>query len=324
MRANAEKEVQGVIVANQKHLAVVKQGAKSWNAWRSADPSVRPDLRGAHLRGEFLRSMNLSDSDLSGSDLRDANLRHADLSHAKLDGAKLYRTYLSDARLDGTSFKGTILYETVFANVVLSGAEHLATCIHKGPSVIDHRTIGRSENIPLEFLRGCGLPDSVIAQAREPRQNHPPYRSCFISYSSKNQDFADRLYDDLQANDVRCWFAPKDIPIGAKIRDAIDEGIREREKVLLILSEHSVSSSWVEKEVEAAFEEERLRKNLVLFPIRLDSAVMSASESWAADIRRARNIGDFTGWRDRLIYKNAFSKLLKDLQLEAFGQSTAP
>ena len=35
------------------------------------------------------------------------------------------------------------------------------------------------------------------------------------------------------------------------------EGIREREKVLLILSEHAVSSSWVEKEGETAFEEEQ-------------------------------------------------------------------
>jgi hypothetical protein len=32
----------------------------------------------------------------------------------------------------------------------------------------------------------------------------------------------------------RCWFAPHDMRIGAKIIDAIDEAIRLRDKVLLI------------------------------------------------------------------------------------------
>ena len=37
------------------------------------------------------------------------------------------------------------------------------------------------------------------------------YFSCFISYSTHDQEFADRLYADLQAKGVRCWFAPHDI-----------------------------------------------------------------------------------------------------------------
>jgi len=46
--------------------------------------------------------------------------------------------------------------------------------------------------------------------------------SCFISYSAKDQDFAERLHADLQNKGVRCWFAPHDMPIGGKIRDEID------------------------------------------------------------------------------------------------------
>jgi hypothetical protein len=78
--------------------------------------------------------------------------------------------------------------------------------------------------------------------------------SCFISYSSKDQEFADRLHADLQNKGVRCWFAPHDMPIGAKIIDAIDEAIRLRDKVLLILSENSVASDWVEEEVTRALD----------------------------------------------------------------------
>ena len=64
------------------------------------------------------------------------------------------------------------------------------------------------------------------------------------------------------------------------------------DKLLLVVTESSVKSAWVEKEVETAFEKERKQGRTVLFPIRLDNAVMEAEEAWAADIRRTRHIGD--------------------------------
>jgi len=48
------------------------------------------------------------------------------------------------------------------------------------------------------------------------------FYSCFISYSTKDQVFAERLHADLQNKGVRCWFAPHDLPIGAKTSDAIE------------------------------------------------------------------------------------------------------
>src|SRR3712207_9185947 len=94
--------------------------------------------------------------------------------------------------------------------------------------------------------------------------------SCFISYSSKDQEFAARLHADLQNKGVRCWFAPHDMRIGDKIVDAIDEAIEGREKVLLILSENATASDWVEDEVTRSRDEERVRRQAVLFPVRID------------------------------------------------------
>jgi hypothetical protein len=91
----------------------------------------------------------------------------------------------------------------------------------------------------------------------------------------KDQKFANRLYADLQNKGVRCWFAPHDMPIGGKIRDEIDAAIKLRDKVLLVLSEHSIKSKWVEDEVDGAFEEEQKRDHVVLFPIRLDNDVLT-------------------------------------------------
>jgi TIR domain len=78
-----------------------------------------------------------------------------------------------------------------------------------------------------------------------------------------------RTRADLQDKDVRRWFA--NMPIGGKILDEIDFAIRYRDKVLLILSENSIKSDWVEDEVTKAFAEERKREQTMLFPIRIDS-----------------------------------------------------
>ena len=89
------------------------------------------------------------------------------------------------------------------------------------------------------------MPDELIAYIGSMVGRPIEFYSCFISYSTKDQEFADRLYADLQAKGVRCWFAPHDIMGGRKIHEQIDEAIRLHDKLLLILSEHSMASDWV-------------------------------------------------------------------------------
>ena len=99
--------------------------------------------------------------------------------------------------------------------------------------------------------------------------------SCFISYSTKDQEFAERLHADLQNKGVRCWFAPHNLRIGDKILDEIDAAIRLRDKVLLILSEHSIESDWVEDEVTAGFRRRKeARADRAVFPFALTRMVM--------------------------------------------------
>jgi TIR domain len=142
------------------------------------------------------------------------------------------------------------------------------------------------------------------------------FYSCFISYSSKDAGFASRLHAELQKNGVKCWFAPEDIKIGEEFRQRIDDAIREYDKLLLVLSEHSVRSDWVQDEVEACFERERKQRRQVLFPIRVDTAVSRTRQAWAASIRRRRHIGDFTNWHDAEAYERAFERLIRDLKAQ--------
>ena len=314
-------------MANPEHLKILEQGVEGWNKWRKENPDVRPDLieanleganlSGAHLRVANLEGANLSGANLSWADLRRANLIRANLMRANLGWADLSWTNLCGAGLTDANLSDAVLIETVFGDTNLSGTKGLESCTHLGPSIVDHRTLAKSGKLPLKFLRGVGLPDTLIDYLPSLLGDALEFYSCFISYSSKDQKFAERLHADLQDKGVRCWFAPEDLKIGARTRPAIDEAIRVRDKLLLILSERSIESDWVEKEVETAFEEERRRKRTVLFPIRLDNTVMDTSEAWAADIRRTRTIGDFRHWKDHDAYQKAFDRLIRDLKQEA-------
>jgi hypothetical protein len=237
-----------------------------------------------------------------------------------LINADLFAANLARTRLAGADLTGSVLGFTIFGITVLTEVKGLNACFHAGPSTIDFQTLQESDPLPLAFLRGVGLPDNVIDYLPSLLITAIQHYSCFISYSSKDQDFAERLHADLQNRGVRCWFAPHHMPIGAKIIDAIDEAIRLRDKVLLILSQGAIASGWVEGEVTRALDEERTRKQVVLFPVRIDDAVMQTSEGWARLLRGQRNIGDFTGWKEHDSYQRSFERLMQDLRVETSGQ----
>lgn len=283
---------------------------------------IGADLSRADISETILVQAFLREADLSGVDLSGANLSAADLRGANLHQADLVTTNFNWTILQGADFQKAIISSTIFADNDLRGVNGLDTVVHHGPSTIGIDTIYRSGgNIPEVFLRGAGLPDVFIDYVASLTGKSIQYYSCFISYSHKDQTFVNRLYDDLQNNGVRCWLATEDLKIGDKTRPTIDKSIRLHDKLLLVLSEHSVVSDWVEQEVETALAREReARKNgeetLVLFPVRLDNRVVSIDVGWPALIRNARHIGDFRKWKDHDSYLKAFNRLLRDLKTE--------
>jgi TIR domain/Pentapeptide repeats (8 copies) len=376
-------------MANEEHLARLKQGVATWNAWRDKNRRlVQPDLGGADLFRADLREANLRRVDLDGADLREAMLRKADLfeanlcradlreadleevnlgganlhevnlvwadlaganlfeanlsganlsgavlgevnlrrgnlSGAKLAGADLRQANLFEADLGGADFHNSRIGLTVLGDVDLSSAQGLDTVNHDGPSTIGIDTLYRSQgNIPEAFLRGAGVPDEIITYAKSLVGRPFEFYSCFISYSSRDQEFAERLHADLQDKGVRCWFAPKDTQGGRKLHEQIDQAIRVHERLLLILSVHSMQSEWVKTEIAKARQREVREKWQVLFPVRL--VPFEAIREWkcfdadtgkdsAREIREYF-IPDFSNWKNDDAYQAAFRRLLRDLK----------
>jgi hypothetical protein len=214
---------------------------------------------------------------------------------------------------------------TIFADVDLSQTLGLDRVQHVGPSTVGVDTLFRSEGrIPEVFLRGCGVPESVVVNlpaligAMSPIQ----FYSCFISYSTRDENFATRLYSRLVQEGLRAWYAPEDIQGGKKLHEQIDEAIRVYDKLLLVLSPNSIDSRWVRDEVRRARKAEVRDGVRKLFPIRLMIyEALGSWESFYADLGedlaeevREYFIPDFTNWKEHDAFEGAVARLLRDLQ----------
>jgi hypothetical protein len=108
-------------MADPKHVARLKQGVTSWNAWRRRNPKLKPDLSRALLVDLELRGINLSEANLARTNLRQATLSRANLTRANLTRADLRAASLRRARLDHADLTGAILRHTSLAEVSLEG-----------------------------------------------------------------------------------------------------------------------------------------------------------------------------------------------------------
>lgn len=303
------------------------------------------DLRGANLIITQLMKADLNDADLSNATLVAANLRGAtlaladlslaDLSLAELMGANLSGANLNGTRLDGANFNSAdlnsanlsnaIISSTIFGGNDLSVVKGLELVKHEGPSTIGVDTLYISGGqIPKVFLRDCGLPDDLISFIPSLFGVHQAieFYSCFISYSTKDEDFARRLYSRMRDEQLRVWFAPEDVKGGEKLYEQIERAIQLHDRLLVILSEHSMQSEWVITELRKARKQENQQKRRKLFPIRMvnfetirmwECFDADSGKDLAVEIREYF-IPDFSNWKDQDSFEASFNRLLKDLR----------
>jgi len=273
-------------------------GANLWRADLGAAELIGADFSRAYLRGASFRKANLSSANLSKADLVGADLWGAILCEADLRGATVGWTMLGD--------------------IDLSVVEGLDTVVHEGPSTIGIDTIYRSKgNIPGVFLQGAGIPDTFIAQIASLVEQTPQYYTCFISHSSKDKRFCDRLYADLRAQYVQAWYFPKSARWGETVWGEIDRSIERYDKVVVVCSENSLQSGPVLREIERALNREDQEGKSILFPIRIDNYIFDLwKHPRKADVV-SKVVGDFRGWdQDAAKYEVAFKKLLRMLEAE--------
>lgn len=98
----------------------------------------------------------------------------------------------------------------------------------------------------------------------------------FISYSSKDEAQALAIVNMLESQDIHCWIACRDLPIGSNFSHAIPDAIRESPIFLLLLTSNSVTSIDVLNELTLA-SRYRNRPNRLILPLQLEDAYIPSS-----------------------------------------------
>jgi hypothetical protein len=128
--------------------------------------------------------------------------------------------------------------------------------------------------------------------------------SCFVSYSHSDKVFVrERLYDALRARGVECWFDDHDILPGDDLYEKIEDSIFKQPKVVLCCSRSSLTSWWVENEIDMVLRREKEAtqtagvKQRFLIPLDLDGFVFSnENQNSRSKLLLSRAFADFAGW----------------------------
>ena len=257
--------------------------------------------------------------------MRMADFTLADLSGADFNNARLIGADFNCAKLTNSSWKRTLIGVTIFVCNDLSRVNCLDEVRHFCPSSIGIDTLYMSRGkISEKFLCDAGVPEELVSYLPSllAASQLIQWHSCFISYSTKDEEFAQRLHVRMRQAGLRVWFAPEDMKGGDYFFEQIERAIQLHDRLLLVLSEDSIQSKWVEREIRKARKVERAEKRRKLFPIRLvdmktlrewECLDSDTGEDLAEEVRKY-HIPDFSNWKNHDAFERAFARLEKDLR----------
>jgi hypothetical protein len=101
----------------------------------------------------------------------------------------------------------------------------------------------------------------------------------FISYSTQDKLTADAVCGILEASGIRCWIAPRDIPLGEDWTESIVDAIESTPIMVLVFSAHANESHQIKREVNLAVDNGR-----TVIPVRVEDVMPSKSLKFSINI----------------------------------------
>ena len=264
------------------------------------------DFSGADFRGADLRSARFDGSLLVG-----ANFSNAHLELAHFEGADLSHATFSSSLLKGAAFSGATAAWTTFDNVDVSQSFGLREMHHDAPSSVSVSTIYRSAGkVPEPFLLATqtNVSADFLQRFNDFLRTTPfEYYSCFLSYAHRDEQVAVKLQSALMSRGVPCFMDRLSLGPGENFEQRILEEIPRADRFMVMISQHSLASAWVRKEIELASD----RKPYDFLVIVLDDSDVSKE---ILQLQTPWHIGDFSRWEDDAWFEQQVALVMRQLR----------
>ena len=138
--------------------------------------------------------------------------------------------------------------------------------------------------------------------------------SVFLSHNSKDKPWVRRLAERLSEDGVLVWLDEAEINIGDSLIEKIAAGIQDMKFVAAVISNNSINSSWVQKEINLAMTKEVAGRQVTVLPLLIEKCTLPASltDKLYADFTNSNN------------YEAEYSKLLCALGITAKTEVSQP
>jgi len=98
--------------------------------------------------------------------------------------------------------------------------------------------------------------------------------SIFLSHNARDKEFVRKLAHDLDCHGVKIWLDEAELKVGDSLIGKIREGIDNVDYVAVILSNNSIESNWVQREIDVAMNLEVNGKDIKILPLMLERCEM--------------------------------------------------
>jgi hypothetical protein len=100
----------------------------------------------------------------------------------------------------------------------------------------------------------------------------------YLCHSSQDKDIVRHIRDQLEQNDIRCWFDENHMPAGHSARRKMEEGLTNSRYLLVCASANLPAALWANQEIDAVLHldvESRAEPKVLVLKLNEDSAEKS-------------------------------------------------
>ncbi len=95
-------------------------------------------------------------------------------------------------------------------------------------------------------------------------------KKVFICHNSNDHDFVLVLAQKLRDDQIEVWIDDWDLEIGDSIIQKINEGLSSSDFLIAVISNNSIESDWVQKELNSTFMRQLGQKDIFILPVLLE------------------------------------------------------